>query len=104
MIHGEALAAEHISEELHDILKTVISAIKFIKNTPEKLRIFVKMCKDMGSDHTYVLFYSSYCWLSLGNSLSRMFELRNEMYAYLKYENHACIESFSKTLGGRGRL
>lgn len=93
MIHGEALAAEHISEELHDILKTVISAIKFIKNTPKKLRIFIKKCKDMGSDHSRVLFYSRYCWLSLGNSLSRV-------YAYLKDENHACIESFSKNLGG----
>lgn len=49
MIHKEALAAEHLSEELHDILETVISAINFIKNTPKakfiKAMFFEKMCK-----------------------------------------------------------
>lgn len=30
MIHKEALAAENLSEEMHDILKTFIYAINFI--------------------------------------------------------------------------
>lgn len=49
----------------------------------------------MGSDPLRVLIYRNSRWLSLGNSLSRVFELGHKMYVYLKDENHACTESFS---------
>lgn len=59
-----------------------------------KARFFAKMCEDMGAEHSCLLFYSSSCWLSLGNSLHRVYELRNEIYSYLHEEEHCLADKF----------
>lgn len=94
IIHREALAAGKLSEELNDTLKSVIQAVNIIKSRPKKARLFAKMCDDMGAEHSCLLFYSSARWLSLGNSLQRVYELRNELYLCLNEENHALAGNF----------
>ncbi|XP_025410678.1 protein FAM200A-like [Sipha flava] len=42
----------------------------------------------MGAEHTILLFYCNSRWLSKGNELSRVFELRQEIYSYLNREEH----------------
>ncbi|XP_066473215.1 uncharacterized protein [Tiliqua scincoides] len=94
IIHREALAAENLSEELHDILKTVIKVVNFIKTRPMKASFFAKMCDSMGAERSCLLFYSSSHWLSLSNSLLRLYELRNEIYSYLQEEEHCLADRF----------
>jgi hypothetical protein len=48
----------------------------------------------MGSEYTSLLYYSTSRWLSHGNLLSRTFELRQEIYIFLKEEEHKYTKHF----------
>jgi hypothetical protein len=48
----------------------------------------------MGSERTSLLYYSTSRWLSRGNVLSSMIELRQEIYIFLKEEEHKYTEHF----------
>jgi hypothetical protein len=52
---------------------------KLKKNRPLKDIFLKKLCQDMGSEHTSLLYYRTSRWLSRGNLLSRTFELRQEI-------------------------
>lgn len=94
IIHREALAAGKFSSELSATLKTVIQVINFIKTRPMKARFFSKLCDDTGAQHSSLLYYSSARWLSLGNSLLRVFELRHEIHMFLSEENNVLADMF----------
>lgn len=49
----------------------------------------------MGAEHSSLLYYRSARWLSRGNVLSRTFELRQEIYIFLKEEGHKYANEFS---------
>ena len=51
----------------------------------------------MGADFTSLLFYCESRWLSRGNVLKRVFELRMELLQYLTRENHPSAQLFSNT-------
>jgi len=40
---------------------------------------FKQTCKEMDSEHQHLLFYTKVCWLSQGNLVYRVFELRQEL-------------------------
>uniref|UniRef100_A0A1B6ISX9 Uncharacterized protein n=1 Tax=Homalodisca liturata TaxID=320908 RepID=A0A1B6ISX9_9HEMI len=94
IIHREALAAAKFSSELSAVIKTVIQVINFIKTRPMKARFFSKLCDDTGAQHSSLLYYSSARWLSLGNSLLRLFELRQEIHIFLSEDNNALADMF----------
>jgi hypothetical protein len=48
----------------------------------------------MGAEHKILLFYCNSRWLSKGNVLSRVFELRQELYSYLNEEGYNYSEMF----------
>ncbi|VVC29319.1 Ribonuclease H-like domain [Cinara cedri] len=63
-----------------------IKVVNYVKTRPVKARFFQKLCEEMGVKHycvTTLLFYCNSKWLSKGNVLSRVFELRQELYSYL---------------------
>ncbi|KAJ7998211.1 hypothetical protein DPEC_G00220240 [Dallia pectoralis] len=43
MIHRQALASKHLSEELNETLKTVIMIVNFIKARPTNKRLFAEL-------------------------------------------------------------
>ncbi|XP_078503445.1 zinc finger BED domain-containing protein 5-like [Lissotriton helveticus] len=94
IINREALVAGNLSEELHGVLKIVIKVVNYLKTRPIKAPFFAELCEDMGADHSCLLFYSSSRWLSLGNSLLRVYELRNEIYSYLHDDEHCFADKF----------
>lgn len=49
----------------------------------------------MRAEHTSLLYYSSSRWLSRGNILLRTFELRQEIYIFLKKDEHKNVNEFS---------
>lgn len=94
IIHREALASKQLSPTLNQVLECVVNVVNFIKTRPLKARFFRKLCEDMGSEHTSLLFYCTSRWLSRGHVLSRTFELRQEIYIFLKEEEHKYTEQF----------
>jgi hypothetical protein len=91
IIHRVALAAKYLSPALNQVLE----CSQFYKTRPLKARFFKKLCDDMGAEQSSLLYYSSARWLSRGNVLSRMFELRQEIYIFLKEEGHKYANEFS---------
>ncbi|KAL4148669.1 hypothetical protein QTP88_002841 [Uroleucon formosanum] len=88
LIHREALASQNISCSLNCVLEIVIKVVNYVKTRPVKARFFQKLCEEMGAEHTTLLFYCNSRWLSKGNVLSRVFELRQELYSYLNEESY----------------
>jgi hypothetical protein len=80
--------SKYVSPALNQVLEYVVNVGNFIKTRPLKARFFKKLCVDMGSEHTSLLYYNTSRWLSCGRVLSRTFELRQEIYVFLKEEEH----------------
>ena len=82
MIHKAALISKTIPKRLHEHLSVVIKVINYVKSSAFNTRLF-KLCKDMDANHTALLYHTQVCWLSKGNMLSRIFELREEVKLFL---------------------
>jgi len=72
----------------------VIKVINYVKTRSFKASFFQELCEQMGAEHTTLLFYCNSRWLSRGSVLSRVFELRQELYSYLNGEGYNNSEMF----------
>ena len=88
IIHREAIVAKNVSPNLNDVITVVIKAVNYIISRSHKARFFQKLCEDMGAEHTTLLYFCNARWLSCGNVLNRVFELRNEIHSFLTAEEH----------------
>nr|XP_039272297.1 protein ZBED8-like [Styela clava] len=83
MIHKAALVSKTIPKRLHEHLSVVIKLVNYVKSSALSTRLFRKLCKDMDADHTTLLYHTQVRWLSKGNMLSRIFELKEEVKLFL---------------------
>ena len=83
MIHKAALVSKTIPKRLHEHMSVVIKVVNYVKSSALNTRLFSKLCKDMDADHTALLYHTQVRWLSKGNMLSRIFELREEVKLFL---------------------
>lgn len=83
-IHREALATKKIPALLNSTVQESVKFINFIKSRPMNSRIFTVLCNEMGSEHEHLLLHCEVRWLSKGNVLKRLFELRNEVLLFLE--------------------
>ena len=93
-IHREALATKKISPRLKNVLDAAVKIVNFIKARPLNSRIFRELCKEMGSNHEQLLLHTEVRWLSRGNVLTRLFELREELQIFFNehpFEYSACL-------------
>ncbi len=79
MIHRFALASKTLPDELCKILEAVVKCVNFVKPGAVNSRLFLNLCRNMDSEHEALLFYSKVRWLSKGNVVNRVFELRGEL-------------------------
>ena len=96
MIHREALVAHKLSPELGATVEIVTKVINFIKTLPSKSRVFEKLCAEMNAEHRSLLFYCSSRWLSLRKSFERVYELRDELHAFLQQEKNQLADYLSE--------
>ena len=96
MIHREALVARELSPELGDTVEVVTKVINFIKTRPLKSRVFEKLCAEMNAEHRSLLFNCSSRWLSLGKSFERVYELVDELQAFLQQENNQLADCLAQ--------
>ena len=76
---------------MKDKLAIIIRAVNFVKTSAVNTRLFAVLCKDMDSNHETLLFHISVRWLSKGNMLARVYEMKDELKLFL--EAHGKQES-----------
>ncbi|XP_006150206.1 protein FAM200A [Tupaia chinensis] len=82
-IHREALVSKEMPPSLIDVLKTAVKIVNFIKGSSLNNRILEIFCSEIGVNHAHLLFHTEVRWLSQGKILSKVYELRNEIYIFL---------------------
>ena len=83
IIHRENLECKTLDPDLKSVLDAAIKIVNFIKSRPLQTRLFTTLCDEMGSHHKSLLFHSEVRWLSRGKVLTRLYELRDEVYFFL---------------------
>ena len=94
LIHREVLASQQLRDHLSGVLEVVAKTVNFIKARPLKARFFQRLCDESGADHNNLLFCCNVRRFSKGKVLLRVHELRNEIFIFLKEENHALATTF----------
>ncbi|XP_041075539.1 SCAN domain-containing protein 3-like [Polyodon spathula] len=97
IIHREALASKRMSPELHNVLNDGVKVINFIESRPLNHRLFESLCHDSGTEHQQLLLHTDVRWLSRGKTLQRLFELRDEVSAFLSEHSHPLVAVFEDT-------
>jgi hypothetical protein len=94
MIHRESLATKELCPELNEVLNVVIKSVNYIKTRLLKSRLFAKICEEMGAQYKSLLFYCNSRWLSRGNVVARVYDLREDSILFLEEENQEITEYF----------
>uniref|UniRef100_A0A3Q3B518 HAT C-terminal dimerisation domain-containing protein n=1 Tax=Kryptolebias marmoratus TaxID=37003 RepID=A0A3Q3B518_KRYMA len=83
LIHQSVLCAK-LSGELKNTMDSVMSIINFIRSTSSlQHRLFRRLLADMSAEHQDLLLHNNVRWLSKGNALRRVCELREEIVRFL---------------------
>uniref|UniRef100_UPI00358E3DDC zinc finger BED domain-containing protein 5-like n=1 Tax=Myxine glutinosa TaxID=7769 RepID=UPI00358E3DDC len=99
VIHRQALASKTLPSHLQDVLEQVIKIVNYVKSSALNSRLFKQLCTEMDSEHKNLLYYTKVRWLSKGNVVARVFELREEMQSFLQMqEKHKLEASFHEML------
>lgn len=78
-LHRHALASKTLPTNLKEILCSSVKIVNFIRARALNHRIFKKLCQEMGAEHEVLLYHTEVRWLSRGQVLKRLFELRKEV-------------------------
>ena len=98
-IHREALAAKDLGEELHEVMMNAVKIVNHIKTSALNVRLFKLLCSEMGAEHKHLFFHTEVRWLSRGRVILRLFELRQEVYAFLLTRNQQCVATWLTLIG-----
>ena len=86
-IHRYALSSKTLPTALKSILDLVVKVVNFIKAGSLHTRQFKELCKDMNAMHEILLFLTAVHWLSKGNVLNRVFEMKDKIKLFLEFKN-----------------
>jgi len=76
------------------VLEVVVKTVNFIKARSLKAWLFQHLCGELGAEDNKLLFYCNARWLSKGKVLLRVYELRSEIFIFLKEGNYALAATF----------
>lgn len=82
ILHREALASKNMSPQLNDTLQLAVKMINTIKSSALRSRVYSAICEDMDENHKALLYHTEVRWLSRGKTLTRLFELRDELKVF----------------------
>ncbi|KAL0879709.1 hypothetical protein ABMA27_003424 [Loxostege sticticalis] len=92
VLHRHALASRTMPTFLKEVMSTCVKIINFIRARALNHRLFKRLCQEMGSEHEVLLYYTEVRWLSRGQVLKRLFELRAEVLFFLKDKGNSLYE------------
>jgi hypothetical protein len=70
------------------VLDEVVKIVNFVNSRPLNSRLFSALCQEVGSDHISLVLHIEIRWLLRGKSLSRVFELYDELRTFLISHNY----------------
>jgi len=71
-----------MARELNEVLSQSVKIINYIKISALNTGLLKALCDEMGSDHQNLLFHLEVCWLSRGEVLKRLYELRKKLSCF----------------------
>ncbi|XP_042224418.1 protein ZBED8-like, partial [Homarus americanus] len=86
IINQYALANKTLPASLREVLNSVIKIVNYVKAGAPNTRLFKELCKDMSADHEVLLFYRAVRWLSKGNVVNCVFEMKDEIRFFLEVQ------------------
>ena len=87
-------AKKTLPEELSNVLKPERKLVNFVKSKALNTRIFKKLCVELDSEYDTLLFHTEVRWLSKGNMLKRLYELKEEMKIFLNEKDSELLEKY----------
>ncbi|KAI0218229.1 hypothetical protein LSAT2_030076, partial [Lamellibrachia satsuma] len=72
-----------LSDPLNNVLKGVVKVVNYVKSSALNTRVFRNLCESVDADHKNLLFHTEVRWLSRGNVLQRVFDVRVELKEFL---------------------
>jgi hypothetical protein len=96
-LHRHELATKPLTTTLKEVLSTAIKLINFIRSRSLNHHIFKIFCQEMAAEYEWPLYHTEDFWLSRGQVLKRVFELRAEVSLFLKEIEKPLLEQFEKT-------
>ena len=92
MLRRHALVAKSLPLTLKELLSYCVKMVNFIRSQFNNHRLFKALCRELGSDHEVLLYHSEVRWLSRGEILKRLQELKQEVSLFLKKKNSPLAE------------
>ncbi|KAF2364195.1 hypothetical protein FHG87_005048 [Trinorchestia longiramus] len=74
ILHRHALAIKTLPRRLKDVMSTAIQTVNFIRDRATHHRLFKVFCKDIGSLHNILLYYTEFYTTELGKFWCSMIE------------------------------
>uniref|UniRef100_UPI00358FFCAA protein FAM200C-like n=1 Tax=Myxine glutinosa TaxID=7769 RepID=UPI00358FFCAA len=94
VLHRHTLAAKTLPNELGDVMAIVVTAVNFIRARALNHRLFQVVCEDIGAAYTHLLYYTEVRWLSQGQILNRVLQLRQEIEIFLREKGNDSADYF----------
>ena len=88
IIHQESLCKSVL--DLKHVIDPVVRVINLIRARGLNYRQFKRLLDDMESEYSDVLYHSKVRWLSLGNVLKRVWNLREEIFLFMEMKQIDC--------------
>ena len=76
IIHRQDLACRTLPPAMKTVLDAMVKAVNHINRSALNTRLLKLLFQDMDSTHENLQFYTAVRWLSRGNVVSRVFNLR----------------------------
>ena len=84
ILHRYALMSKTLPNNLKEVMDSAVHIVNFIRGRATNHRLFKRLCEEMGTEHTVLLFHTNVRWRSRGKVFNRLFELRYEVLTFLK--------------------
>ena len=92
MLHRHAFAAKGLPLTLKEVLSYCVKMVNFMRSRSIIHRVFKALCRELGSDHEVLLCHLEVRWLSRGEILKQLQELKQEVSLFVKSKNSPLAE------------
>ncbi|KRZ76289.1 Zinc finger BED domain-containing protein 5, partial [Trichinella papuae] len=80
----QALVAKTVPDDLREDLNFAVEVVNYVKCSALNTRLFAALCESLNADHMVLLYHTEVCWLSKGNMLCQIYELKEAVAELLE--------------------